>query len=116
MGAYSNKEGVYWDTQSLAEDVDGSAIEVRNNSAGAFWLVWSGAAATDAVVKAQESGDGTNWLDISGKSVTIAAATGKGVIKLTAAELLLPYLRLSIVDNTESAGSITVRHFFKGDR
>lgn len=113
---YSNIERTYWTDQSLADDLNGDKIEVRHNSCGAFSIVWADAAATDAVVKAQESVDGTNWDDISGKSVTIGAATGFELIKFTAAELLCPWIRLVIVNNSESAATATVTYFFKGDR
>lgn len=119
---YANKEGVYWwdaaqtTAQSLAEDLNGLPLEVRNNSCGMISLVWSGAAATDAVVKVQDSVDGIAFYDISGKTVTIAAAAGSGAIKLTSAELLGAYIRLVITDNTESAGTITAKFIFKGDR
>lgn len=113
---YANKEDTYWTDQSLAEDANGSRLEVRNNSCGMFSLVWASAAATDAVVKLQDSVDGENFFDVSGKSVTIGAATGSGAIRLTAAELVAPWLRLVVVDNSESAGTITVKYFFKGDR
>jgi hypothetical protein len=53
---------------------------------------------------------------VTGKAVTIAAASGADVIKLTAADLQLPWIRLVIVDNTESAGTVTAGYFFKGNR
>jgi hypothetical protein len=111
--AYSAKEGVSAIT-SLATDQNGDAIEVRNQGCGSFQIVWASAGATDAVVKIQESHDKTNWKDVSSKSVTIGAATGHDFIKFTAAELLSPYLRIVVVDNTENAATCTIRYFFKG--
>jgi hypothetical protein len=106
----------YLSAVSLAEDSEGEWIDVRDLISGAFFLAWSDAAATDAVVKVQESGDKTNAKDVTGKAVTIAAASGADVIKLTAADLQLPWIRLVIVDNTESAGTVTAGYFFKGNR
>ncbi len=117
---YSNQErlvsvnGV--DITSLATDQNSDAIEVRNNSCGSFQIVWAAAGATDATVKVQESHDKTNWKDVSGKSVTIAAATGHDFIKFKPDELLSPYLRVVVTDNTEDAATATIRYFFKGDR
>lgn len=117
---YSNKEGLVQVNgaaiTSLAEDLNSDAIEVRNTCCGSFQIVWAAAGATDATVKVQESHDKTNWKDVSSKSVTIGAATGHDFIKFTAAELLSPYLRIVVTDNTENAATATIRYFFKGDR
>jgi hypothetical protein len=113
---YSSLEGIHWAAQSLAEDVNGEAIDVRNCSSGSMFLVWASAAATDAVVKLQESNDGTNWKDIASQTVTIAAPTGTHVFKLTRDVLLCAYVRPVIIDNTESAGSASLKYLFKGDR
>lgn len=112
--AYSNKEGVHWTAQSLAEDTNGEAIDVRNVSSGSLVLVWADAAATDAVVKLQESNDGTNWKDITSQTVTIAAAAGSHVFKLTSDVLLCALIRPVVVDNAESAGTASLKYFFKG--
>ena len=50
------------------------------------------------------------------RMLTIGAATGFELIKFTAAELLCPWIRLVIVNNSESAATATVTYFFKGDR
>jgi len=117
--AYSNIEGLVQvagaAVTSLATDQNGDAIEVRNQSCGSFQIVWAAAGATDAVVKVQESHDKTNWKDVATKTVTIGAATGHDIIKFTAAELLSPYLRVVVVDNSENAATATIRYFFKGD-
>lgn len=113
---YSDKEGTHWSSQSLAEDFNGAAIEVRNVACGALVLVWADAAATDAVVKLQESMDQTTWKDIASQTVTIGAATGTHVFKLTRDVLLCPYIRPVIVDNSETAGTATLKYLFKGDR
>lgn len=116
---YSNKEGVHWTAQSLAEDLNGAEIEVRNLACGSLHLVWSGAAATDAVVKLQETNDkddATSWKDITSQTVTIAAATGTHIFKLTRDVLLTTHIRPVIVDNAESAGVASLKYYFKGDR
>lgn len=116
---YANKEGTYWASQSLAEDYSGEAIEVRNCASGVMSLSWSAAAATDAVVKLQESlGDSSSgdWFDISGQTKTIGAAAGTHLFKLTSDVLKCPYIRAVIVDNSESAGTAIMKYLFKGDR
>lgn len=113
---YANIEATYWTDQSLADDYDGDAIEVRNCGSGALVLVWADAAATDAVVKLQESMDRTTWIDIASQTKTIGAASGNHVFKLTEDVLKCPYIRAVIVDNTESAGTATIKYLFKGDR
>lgn len=115
--AHANKEAQkYFDATDLSADLDGDAVDVREQDSGGFFMTWSGASATDAVVKAQESGDKTNWQDISSASVTIGAASGTDFIKLTADVLQLPYVRLVIVHNSESSGTVTAGYFFKGKR
>lgn len=118
MSGQNKEVPAYWVAKSLAEDYEGDAIDVREVISGCFFLTWTGAAATDAVVKAQESGTKAvnDWHDISSASVTIAAASGKAIIKLTADVLQCPFVRLVIVDNTESAGTVTAGYFFKGNR
>lgn len=113
---YSNKENDYWKDQSLAVDADGDEIDVRYVTRGAIQISWSGASATDAVVKAQESVNGTGWEDISGKTVTIGAASGSDIWKFTADELACPRIRLVVSNGTETTGIATVTYFFKGDR
>lgn len=113
---YANIEATYWAAQSLAEDYDGEAIDVRNCRSGVLALVWKDAAAADAVVKLQESLDRTTWFDIASATKTINAATGSHLYKLTEDVLKSPYIRAVIVDNTESAGTATIKYLFKGDR
>lgn len=113
---YANLEATYWSSQSLAEDANGDAIDVRNCGSGAMVLTWTGAAATDAVVKLQESMDQSTWIDIASQTKTIGAASGNHVFKLTADVLKCPYIRAVVVDNTESAGTAVIKYLFKGDR
>lgn len=79
--AYSNIEDVnYWAAKSLAEDYASvnDWIDVRNVSIGSFYLTWADAAATDAVVKLQQSHSKTDTagIDIASKTVTIGAGCG----------------------------------------
>jgi hypothetical protein len=114
--ANANKEAPkYFDAKSLAEDFEGAAVDVRTVDSGCFFIAWTGATATDAVVKAQESCDGSNWKDITSASITIATAAGFGIYKLTADVLKCQYFRLVIVDNTESTGTVTGGYFFKNN-
>jgi hypothetical protein len=113
---YANQEATYWSSKSLAEDYSGDAIDVHNCKSGTMSLTWADAAATDAVVKLQESLDKTTWIDIASQTKTIGAAAGSHIYKLTSDVLLSPYIRAVIVDNTESAGTATIKYFFKGDR
>lgn len=117
--AYSNMENPsYWAAKSLVDDYASVTdwIDVRTVNNGSFYLTWAGAAATDAVVKAQETHDKTDAVgfDIASATVTISAPTGTGLIKLSAIDS--PYIRLVIVDNAESAGTVNARYFFKGAR
>lgn len=113
---YANREDAYVSGQSLAADANLAALDVRNQSRGCFLVTWSGASATDATVKLQESADGTNWDDITSMSVTIAAASGHKVFKLKADDLLLPLVRAVVTNNSETTGTCTIRYFLKGDR
>ena len=113
---YSDREELYWSSKSLAEDYNGDAIDVRTCGSGAMVLTWADAAATDAVVKLQESMDQTTWVDIASQTKTIGAATGSHVFKLTSDVLLCPYIRAVIVDNSESAGTASLKYLFKGAR
>ena len=115
--AHANKEAPkYLNAVGLDADSNGVTVDVREQDSGCFFVSWSGASETDAVVKAQESGDGTNWKDISSASITIGAATGSDIYKLTADVLQAPYFRLVIVANSETSGTVTGGYFFKGKR
>jgi hypothetical protein len=100
----------------MAANKDGDAIDVRGALAGIVHLAWTGASATDATVKVQESGDGTNWKDVASASATVGAASGSAIIKLTSDVLLSPWLRAVFTKNTETTGTVTVGYFFKGNR
>ncbi len=113
---YSNIEGTYWDAIPLSANLNGDALEVRNCGSGAMVLVWSGAAAADAVIKLQESMDQTTWVDINTQTKTIAAASGNNVYKLTMDVLKLPYIRAVLTKNSETTGTATIKYLFKGDR
>jgi len=112
---YSNLEGVLANAMSIAEDAFSDRFDARYCKAGVFAVVWTGASATDAVVKLQESVDGITWFDVASMTVTIAAAAGSALWKLTDLVLLSPLYRVAVVDNTESTGTVTVKYFLKGD-
>ncbi len=114
--SYSNKEDALWSSQSLGADANSDAIDVRNCSSGALVLVWSGASATNAVVKLQESIDQVTWIDIASQTKTIGAASGNNVFKLTRDVLLLPYVRANLAKNSETTGTAALKYLFKGDR
>jgi hypothetical protein len=78
--------------------------------------VWADAAATDAVIKLQGSVDQATWFDIASMSQTISAASGTKAFLLTKDVLLYPWVRAVLTHNTESAGTATLKYFFKGDR
>lgn len=113
---YSNKEDAYWTAISLAVAKNGDSLETRNQSSGVLALTWTGATATDAVAKLQESVDGTTWFDVATMSQTINAAAGSKLFKLTRDILLSPYLRVVLTPNSESTGTTTIKFSLKGDR
>ncbi len=113
--SYSDKEPIVLNGYVVSADKNSDAVEVRNTKSGAFWLSWTGAGATDAVVKLQECGtvDGT-FIDIAGATATISAATGSKKIGGLNAEL--PYVRAVVTKNTETTAVLTVRCFYKGNK
>lgn len=110
--AYADLEGRLLDAYTLSANKDTDALDVRHADRGAIVLVWSAAAATDAVVKLQESMDKTTWFDISGATQTLSAASGSKKFSLASVEL--PYVRAVLTKNTETAAVVTLKHFFKG--
>ena len=114
--SYSNKEETYWSAVSLAANKDGDSIESRNCACGEIQGVWSGATATDAIYKLQESVDGTTWFDVSSMSKTVGAASGTSLWKLTMDILLSPYLRVVLAKNSESTGTVTIKFYLRGAR
>lgn len=112
--AYSNKAGALLTGTSLGANLTGDTFEVSNQSCGAISVAWSGASAVTAVLKVQESVDGINFKDMSGKTVTIGAASGADLIKLNQDEMLSPFIRVVLTKNTETTGTFTARYFFKG--
>lgn len=115
---YANKEGTIWNARSLAANRDSSddAIEIRNQSLGVMTLVWSGASATDAVIKLQRSLDKTTWFDVTSQTKTIGAASGTHEYELSAANLASGWLKPVLTKNTETTGTATLKYIFKGDR
>lgn len=111
----SNKEDpAYLSAISMATDKSGAAIDTRHQVKGLFQVTWSGADQVDATVKAQESNDGSNWTDISGKTATLDAASGSKTVRLAPADLLGAYVRLVFDNGTCAAGTLTVKYFFQG--
>jgi hypothetical protein len=98
---------------AMSASADGDAIDVRDVRSGSFFVKWSGASAADATLKIQESGNKEDWVDVSGKTVTIAAASGYSIIKFADADLQSPYLRAVFTKNAEATGPLTVDYFFK---
>lgn len=113
---YANLEGTYWSDVSLAANLNGDAIDVRCCGSGALALVWTGASATDAVVKLQESMDQATWFDIATQTKTVGAAAGTNLFKLTKDVMKCPYIRAVLTKNTETTGTATIKFLFKGDR
>lgn len=111
-----NQEGTILSEASLADDAFSDWIETRHvNAGGLISISWADASATDAVVKLQEAVDKTVPFDVSSKSVTIAAASGTGAIRLAPSDVLGPWIRLAIVANTETTGTVTAKHFLRGE-
>lgn len=109
--AYSDKEGVDLVEYVLSADRT-LTLDSRNTVAGSVEIVWTNAAATDAVVKLQEGIAGAT--DISGKTATIGAAEGTALIKLDS--IVTPVIKVVLTKNTETTAKVTVRHYFKGAR
>lgn len=98
---------------TLSADRLSDKIDVQNCAKGSIAMTWSGALATDAVVKVQESNDGSTWFDISGATVTLAAATGS---KKFAIDPDMLFIRINGTKNTESAAVCVFKTFFRGSR
>lgn len=114
---YANQENQqYAVAKSIATDANLAAIETRPVETGYFGIVWTGAGGSSAVVKLQDSGDGTNWDDLSGKTKTISAPSGHGNIKLNQDELLAPWIRAVITANGETTGTVNISYFLKGHK
>jgi hypothetical protein len=112
--AYSNKEALFWDAISLAANKDGEGIECRNQRIGLAVLRWTGASATDAVIKWQRSLDKAKWFDISGKSTTIAAASGDIEVEFSDANLCSGWIRPVLAKNSETTGTVNIQYLLKG--
>jgi hypothetical protein len=116
MGYANIENQKYWDAISLAANLNGDEIEVRNVSSGLLSLTWTGAAASDAVVKLQQSVDKTTWHDITGMTKTIGAASGSYAFEMKRDLLLGCYVRAVLTKNSETTGTATIKAFFKGER
>ena len=111
--AYSNLEergGI--SGLSMAADANGTPLDARGVVRGSVQYVWSGASATNATIKLQQSNNGTNWHDISGSSVTVAAASGAGLVEMSGITTAL--IRAVFTRNAETTGTITAHFMLKG--
>jgi hypothetical protein len=106
----------YFSAVSMAADKDGAAIEVRHQEKGLFQIGWADADQIDATVKIQESVDGTGWVDISGATATLDAASGTKAIRMPRDNVVGSYVRAVFSNGTCAAGTVTVKYFFQGAR
>lgn len=114
---YANQEiQTYGNAVPLAATTNLAAIESRNNDTLYLGIVWTGATNNSAVVKLQESGDGTNWKDLAGKTATLSAASGIANIKMQNQELVAPVIRAVVTPNGETTGTATISFFLKGHK
>lgn len=88
---------------SLANAVAGTAVDITAVGVGNSTL--TPATSAGNVCKLQEGNDGTNWTDVSGKTVTIATTGGNAVWEYTGSSR---YLRVLY---TPSAGQVELAVF-----
>lgn len=105
--------------QAIASGTSASS----NNTAGAYedsrmiygfvslQFVATGIDAADGVIKLQDSNDGTNWNDITGATITVAAGTSSNMIRYTA--FTGKYIRTNWAKGSNSAGTIAAVFQFK---
>jgi hypothetical protein len=78
---------------------------------GNVHIVWTGASHTDAVLKIQESVDGTNWEDIASMTHTLSTAAGAKLLRL--GDLDSPYLRANYAKGSNTTGTVTCFYYVK---
>lgn len=88
---------------SLANAVAGTAVDITAVGVGDSTL--TPATSTGNVCKLQEGNDGSNWTDVSGKTVTIATTGGNAVWEYTGSSRYLKVLY------TPSAGQVELAVF-----
>jgi hypothetical protein len=64
----------------------------------------------DGTVKLQESNDGTNWVDVSGASLTLAAGSSCPVLSFTPR---CRYNRFVYTKNSNSSGTYTSKIYYR---
>lgn len=64
-------------------DSDSIEFFTKGKTSMALQIVATGLNAADATVKVQESNDGTNWVDVSGASITLASGASYPVLSIT---------------------------------
>lgn len=94
-----------------------------NNTAGAYedsrmiygfvslQFVATGIDAADGVIKLQDSNDGSNWNDITGATITVAAGTSSNMIRYTA--FTGKHIRANWAKGSNAAGTIAAVFTFK---
>jgi flavin-binding protein dodecin len=109
--AYADKEGKLLDAVVLSANRESDALDVRGSTGVGLALVWASAAAATAVVKLQESMDGTTWFDVASQTQTLTVGAG---IKKFSVTTEMPYLKAVCTKNTETTAVVTVRYYARG--
>lgn len=96
---------------SLAANFNSDTWDVTDLKDGSMQVSWTGANATDGVLKPQISNDGLVWdeADDPSPAILIDAATGSHIFNFRA--FPFRYVRLNFVANTNTAGTLVVRTF-----
>lgn len=74
-------------------------------------FVATGLDAADGIIKLQDSNDGTNFNDISGATITVAAGTSSNMIRYTA--FTAEKIRVVWTKGSNTTGTISVIAIFK---
>ncbi len=111
--SFSTAEVLYLDAVTVSADANKAMFDTRNKRSGSVGVKWTGASATDATFKLQESWDNITWSDVSSGSATLSAAAGQ--TKISLADINVPMMRGVITHGSETTALLTVRYYLKGN-
>lgn len=93
-------------------NANGATIDVFAvcKTTAALQVIAAGLSHADATMKVQESNDGTNWVDVSGATITLASGASSPVLAWTPR---CRYARTVYTKGANTAGTYTSKIFYR---
>lgn len=97
--------------QAMSSAKVGDSVYAGDHDTAIAQIVWSSASHTDAVLKFQQSVDGTTWEDIASMTHTLNAASGGKILVIGA--IYAPFIRANYAKGSNTTGTVNCYLFLK---